>query len=395
MSLVSQRGGLIHGTESRPAAEMIHAQAPSWRCSASRRPCAPCPREGPRSAWSSATSSPRRLKPIASDGRRPNDPASIGAAAHRLREGSGLHPRPDPRREPRGRGPHSGLRRGARRPPRLEGGLRGQQEDQGLGHRRDRRHKAGHARLGSGSRGREAGPAEGWHLQRCLAHRGGRGLGRRRDRARHREVDLPAGASGSWGSGWSAATFLVEFNFLGLRKTVVLEGSDSNPGGAGCSPTRTPASSARRLRFGPSRTTRTRRRPPNTWTSRPSTTSTRRGPTGALASSTPPKGSSKASSTYRPLLPGRRADAASYGLYEDSLVIQAEATVNYDGQTVVGYRKIGPFASGTYEHSFALSGRPAFDLVTANAEWDSKTFSRRLPRGGGEREGGLRAPFSP
>ena len=67
------------------------------------------------------------------------------------------------------------------------------------------------------------------------------------------------------------------------------------------------------------------------------------------------------------------ADAASYGLYEDSLAIQAEATVNYDGQTVVGYRKIGPFASGTYEHSFALSGMPAFDLVTANAEWDFKT----------------------
>ena len=40
--------------------------------------------------------------------------------------------------------------------------------------------------------------------------------------------------SGSWGSGgWSAALFLVEFNFLGLRKTVVLEGSDSNLGWSG------------------------------------------------------------------------------------------------------------------------------------------------------------------
>jgi elongation factor G len=28
MSLVSQRGGLIHGSESKPAAEMIHAEAP-------------------------------------------------------------------------------------------------------------------------------------------------------------------------------------------------------------------------------------------------------------------------------------------------------------------------------------------------------------------------------
>jgi Outer membrane protein/protective antigen OMA87 len=186
-------------------------------------------------------------------------------------------------------------------------------------------------------------------------------------------LPIPSGRFGS--NGWSAGLALVEFNLLGLRKTLVATAADSNLGWSGMLAYIDPRFFGTRSSFrafadyGYSNVVG-EYMDGSTYANFLKTKAD-----GGFSIQYPSEGKLQGeldlTARYSDV---SDSDATAYGLYRNSVALQAVATINYDGQKVVGYRKAGPKASATYEHSFSIQGMPAFDLGAASAELDSKVF---------------------
>jgi hypothetical protein len=186
-------------------------------------------------------------------------------------------------------------------------------------------------------------------------------------------LPIPSGYFGS--GGWSAGLDLVEFNFLGLRKTLVLGGSDSNLGWSGLVAYSDPRFFGTRLSFrsfadyGSANEAATYM-DGSQYAAFVNTTAD-----GGLSLVYPSEGKLQGELDATARHSGVAAgDADQFGLYQDSLALQFAATATYDDRAVVGYRMLGTTASATYEHSIRIEGMPAFDLGSASAETDLPAF---------------------
>jgi hypothetical protein len=69
-----------------------------------------------------------------------------------------------------------------------------------------------------------------------------------------------------------------------------------------------------------------------------------------------------------------RADAASYGLDGEALSLDPALGASYDGQRSVDYFAAGPYLKGLYKHGFPLEGHSGFDSIEASCRWGGRAF---------------------
>jgi hypothetical protein len=186
-------------------------------------------------------------------------------------------------------------------------------------------------------------------------------------------IPIPSAYFGS--DGWSAGLDVLEYNFLGLRKTLVVGGADSNLGLSGLLAYSDPRFLHSRTSFrlfaqAGSAVEEAEFMDGTTYASFQETTAA-----GGLSLVYPSEEKLTGEfDLYLRYFGVGQADASKYGLYQDSLALVPSAVVNYDGQLNVGYRNAGAIASVSYLHGFRLRGMPSYDAVEANVEMDFKVF---------------------
>jgi hypothetical protein len=186
-------------------------------------------------------------------------------------------------------------------------------------------------------------------------------------------IPVPSLSFGS--DGWSAGLSVLEFNFLGLRKTLVVSGSASNLGLDGVVAYSDPRflhskSSFRAFASYGHASREAQYMDGASYASFDETTAD-----GGLSVQYPSEGKLFAELDLTLRYTGMGSEAATlYGLYEDSLVLIPAIGINYDGRKNVGYREAGPSASATYTHGFRVEGFPAYDSLEASAEASLDAF---------------------
>ena len=186
-------------------------------------------------------------------------------------------------------------------------------------------------------------------------------------------IPVPSATFGS--DEWSAGLTVVDYNFLGLRKTLVLNGKDSNLGLGGLIAYTDPRFLHSRASFSAfvqgGRATRLAEYADGTsYASFAETTAA-----GGMSVTYPSEGKLNAEADLTLRYSGVDAEAASsYGLRENLLRLIPAAAVNYDDRSVVGYRKAGTLASLSYTHDFGLEGSPSYDMVACTGETDIGIF---------------------
>jgi Outer membrane protein/protective antigen OMA87 len=66
--------------------------------------------------------------------------------------------------------------------------------------------------------------------------------------------------------------------------------------------------------------------------------------------------------------------AALYGLEEEALSLDTAAGLTYDGQRSVDYFTVGPYLKANYKHGFPLEGYEGFDSLEASGLWTAPLF---------------------
>jgi outer membrane protein assembly factor BamA len=182
-------------------------------------------------------------------------------------------------------------------------------------------------------------------------------------------IPIPAASFGS--EGWSAGLTLLEYNFLGLRKTLVLSGSDSNLGWSGIIAYSDPRflhsrASFRAFASGKSSSKEARYMDGASYAAYDEKTAD-----GGLSLVYPSEGKLSAELDLTLRYSGIGADTAlRYGLFQESLALIPGLALNYDGRRFVGYRNEGALANATYTHSFGIEGMPSADSIEASGELD-------------------------
>jgi outer membrane protein assembly factor BamA len=187
-------------------------------------------------------------------------------------------------------------------------------------------------------------------------------------------IPIPSGYYGS--GGWSAGIDLLEYNFLGLRKTLVIGGSDSNLGLSGTVAYIDPRFLGAKTTFkafasyGKS-TEEAHFMDDDAYASFDETTAD-----AGLYLEYPSEGELRADVelTLRYTGVGVRDLAPYPELYGETLVLIPGVGFTYDGQRFTGYHESGPTASATYTHGFSLRDLPSYDSVDASAELELGTF---------------------
>jgi len=186
-------------------------------------------------------------------------------------------------------------------------------------------------------------------------------------------IPIPSGYYGS--DGWSAGLDVLEYNFLGMRKTLVVGGADSNLGLGGLVAYSDPRFLHSRASFRLFAQAGSADEEAEYMDG--ATYATFRETTAAggfsLVYPSEEKLTAEFDLTTRYFEVGQ-ADAENYGLSRESLALVPSAAINYDGQLNNGYRNAGPIASASYYHGFRLQGMPSYDAVEGNAELDFKVF---------------------
>jgi hypothetical protein len=181
-------------------------------------------------------------------------------------------------------------------------------------------------------------------------------------------IPVPSGYYGS--GGWSAGLDLVELNFLGLRRTLVIGGSDSNLGLSGTiayiDPRFLHTKTAFKAFSSYGRDAEEARYMDGASYAAFDMTTADAG----IYAEYPSEGRLRADIELTLRYTGiSAADVASNaGLYDATLVLVPGAGIAYDGQRFSEYRETGPTASATYAHGFSFRDMPSYDIVSLSAE---------------------------
>jgi outer membrane protein assembly factor BamA len=187
-------------------------------------------------------------------------------------------------------------------------------------------------------------------------------------------IPIPSGYYGS--GGWSAGLDLLEYNFLGLRKTLVIGGSDSNLGVSGTIAYIDPRFLRSRTSFKAfasygNANVEAEYQDDSDYASYNETTAN-----AGLYAEYPSEDKLRADAELTLRYTGlSTADAGRYaGLYGESLLLIPGVGVTYDGQRFSGYHESGPTANLSYTHGFSLRDMPSYDSIEASAELMLGTF---------------------
>lgn len=190
-------------------------------------------------------------------------------------------------------------------------------------------------------------------------------------RVREKWTLIPVPSASFGNDEWSAGLTVVEYNFLGLRKTLVINAKDSNLGLGGLLAYTDPRFLHSRASFsafvhGGTATRQAEYAGGGTYASFDETTAA-----GGLSMTYPSESrlNGELDLTLRYSGVGA-ADAARYGLRQNLVRLIPAAVLNYDDRAVIGYRKVGTSGSLSYTHDFGLEGSPSYDMVAGNAETD-------------------------
>lgn len=186
-------------------------------------------------------------------------------------------------------------------------------------------------------------------------------------------IPIPSGSYGS--GGWSAGLDLLEYNFLGMRKTLVIGGSDSNLGLSGTIAYIDPRllgkdASLKAYAAYANSEEEAHYMDDSMYASFTSETAK-----GGLALAYPAEGRFSADIGF--IAKYKRIDGAKaeeYGLPAEDLLLIAGVDLMYDGQLLTGYHKSGPTATLTYLHGFDLLGLAPYDSFSLQAEIKLGTF---------------------
>jgi hypothetical protein len=186
-------------------------------------------------------------------------------------------------------------------------------------------------------------------------------------------IPIPSGYFGN--GGWSAGLALLEYNFLGLRKTLVVVGSDSNLGLSGLIAYSDPRLLHSKTSFRIFADAGSAEKVAQYMDGSPYASFQETTADGGFSLVFPSEAKLNAEFDLTLRYSGVGPDAAAlYGLYENSLALIPSVAVNYDGRLKIGYRNAGATASASYLHGFRLQGMPSNDTIAGNAEIDFKVF---------------------
>jgi len=190
-------------------------------------------------------------------------------------------------------------------------------------------------------------------------------------------IPVPSGSYGS--GGWSAGLDIVEFNLFGLRKTLVVGGSDSNLGLSGTiayiDPRFLGADVTLQAYASYARASEEATYMNDSDFADFVTTTGSGGFALAYPSDKTLYVQPRFTVRYRGLSEG---DAEKYDLRTDDLVLVPGVDAIYDDERFTTYHKSGPSASFTYLHGFGLSGGPQYDSVSGQADLKLDTFGDGL-----------------
>jgi hypothetical protein len=186
-------------------------------------------------------------------------------------------------------------------------------------------------------------------------------------------IPVPSGSYGS--GGWSAGLDIVEFNLFGLRKTLVVGGSDSDLGLSGTiayiDPRFLGADVTLQVYASYARSSEEATYMDDSDFADFITTTGSVGFALAYPSDKTLYAQPRFAVRYRGLSEG---DAEKYDLRTDYLVLMPGVDVIYDDERFTTYHKSGPSASFTYIHGFDLSGGTPYNTISGQADLKLDSF---------------------
>jgi hypothetical protein len=183
-------------------------------------------------------------------------------------------------------------------------------------------------------------------------------------------IPVPSGYYGS--GGWSAGLDLVEFNFLGLRKTLVIGGSDSNLGLSGTLAYIDPRFLRTKTTFkvfaSYANSTEEAQYMDGSEYAAFTKTTANAGLYLEYPSESKLRADVELTLRYSGVSAADVADNTAGLLQSDALVLIPGVGLNYDGQRFSGYHESGPTAYASYTPGFGLRGLGAYYALTLSAE---------------------------
>jgi hypothetical protein len=186
-------------------------------------------------------------------------------------------------------------------------------------------------------------------------------------------IPVPSGSYGS--GGWSAGLDIVEFNLFGLRKTLVVGGSDSNLGLSGTiayiDPRFLGADVTLQVYASYARSSEEATYMDDSDFADFIAATESGGFALAYPSDKTLYAQPRFTVRYRGLSDG---DAEKYDQKTDYFVLVPGVDLIYDDERFTTYHKSGPSASLTYTHGFDLSGGSPYDAVSGQVDFKLDTF---------------------
>ncbi len=186
-------------------------------------------------------------------------------------------------------------------------------------------------------------------------------------------IPIPSASFGS--GGWSAGLAVLDYNFLGFRKSIVASGSYSNLGPSATLAYSDPRFLGSKASLGAFVSTARESKEACYMDGASYADYVELTADGGLSFCYPSEAKLGAELDLTLRYSGVSAKAAaSYGLREDCLSLIPALSVNYNGRSTVGYRKAGPVASVTYTQGIGLGGADSYELASASAQMDFGIF---------------------
>jgi hypothetical protein len=182
---------------------------------------------------------------------------------------------------------------------------------------------------------------------------------------------LPIPFASFGGGDWSAGLTLLEFNFLGSRKTLIANGSASNLGASAALIYLDPRLGDLPLGLAVAAQGGRRATSASYMEGTSFADFTEDFASGSIGFEYPSEAPLRATAAFKLRYAGMdRGDAESQGLYERAFAVSPRVGLKFDGQRTVDYHREGPYLNLSYERGFRIVGVPSYDSTRASGKWE-------------------------